>query len=122
MHSPDDVLAKLRPGIDGVVLSVGKQPGHLLPQVWEQLPDKEQFLDHLAEKAGLESTAWKSPGQLPCLPGRGVRGAEAVSEGAQTGTVPFLPISSACRLPGPLGDVDPIDALMRELLGRLLGQ
>ena len=33
-----------------------------LPQVWEQLPDKEMFLDHLCQKAGLAATAWRQPG------------------------------------------------------------
>ncbi len=58
--SAGEVLAKLRPGIDGVVLSVGGREATFLPQVWEQLSDKEDFLDHLARKAGLPSAAWKS--------------------------------------------------------------
>jgi AMMECR1 domain-containing protein len=33
-----------------------------LPQVWEQLPDKERFLDSLAEKAGCEPSDWRKPG------------------------------------------------------------
>jgi MEMO1 family protein len=58
--SPDDLLEKLRPRVDGVVLRVGQQQGLFLPQVWEQLPDKQEFLGRLAaEKAGLEATAWK---------------------------------------------------------------
>ena len=59
--SPDDLLAKLRPGVDGVVLRVGSHQGLFLPQVWEQLPDKRKFLDRLAEeKAGLAPDAWQS--------------------------------------------------------------
>ncbi len=58
--SADEVLAKLRPGVDGVVMSVDGREATFLPQVWEQLPDKEEFLDHLAQKAGLPPTAWKS--------------------------------------------------------------
>ena len=58
--SPDDLLAKLRPGVDGVVLRVGGNQGLFLPQVWEQLPDKQQFLSRLAEeKAHLDPAAWK---------------------------------------------------------------
>jgi AMMECR1 domain-containing protein len=30
-----------------------------LPQVWEQLPDKVQFLDELAQKAGCKASAWR---------------------------------------------------------------
>jgi AMMECR1 domain-containing protein len=32
-----------------------------LPQVWEQLPDKEQFLEYLCVKGGMPATAWKDP-------------------------------------------------------------
>jgi len=59
--SPEDLLAKLRPKTDGVVLRVGRRQATYLPQVWEQLPDKESFMGHLAEKAGLAATDWKRP-------------------------------------------------------------
>ena len=72
--SPDELLAKLRPGVDGVVLRVGGNQGLFLPQVWEQLPDKQQFLSRLAEeKAGLEPAAWKRQRrENPGLSGRGI--------------------------------------------------
>jgi AmmeMemoRadiSam system protein A len=57
--SPEELLEKLRPGVDGVVLRVGLRTSTFLPQVWEQLPDKELFLNHLAEKAGLSASAWR---------------------------------------------------------------
>ena len=60
--SPEDLLAKLRPHQDGVVLTVGGRRATFLPQVWEQLPVAETFLDHLAAKAGLRPTAWREPG------------------------------------------------------------
>jgi AmmeMemoRadiSam system protein B/AmmeMemoRadiSam system protein A len=60
----DDLLAKLRPGVDGVVLQVGRGQATFLPQVWEQLPDKETFLSRLSMKAGLPAYAWRSPGAL----------------------------------------------------------
>ena len=59
--SPQDLLAKLRPGIDGVVLRVEDQQATYLPQVWEQLPEKRLFMGELAEKAGLPADAWKRP-------------------------------------------------------------
>jgi hypothetical protein len=59
--SPRDLLEKLRPGIDGVVLSVDGQTATYLPQVWEQLPDKRTFLRELSQKAGLAADAWTSP-------------------------------------------------------------
>jgi MEMO1 family protein len=59
--SPADLLAKLRPGVDGVVLRVGNRQATYLPQVWEKLPDKRAFLGELAEKAGLPAEAWMRP-------------------------------------------------------------
>ena len=58
-----DLLEKLRPGIDGVIIKKGYRQATFLPQVWEQLPDQKEFLTHLCYKAGLEGDAWKS-GQL----------------------------------------------------------
>ncbi len=55
----DDLLRKLRPGIDGVIIKKGYQDATFLPQVWDQLPDKEQFLRHLCMKAGLSGSEWK---------------------------------------------------------------
>ena len=54
----DDLLKKLQPGVDGVVLSDGRHGATFLPQVWEQLQSVEQFLGQLCLKAGLEETAW----------------------------------------------------------------
>jgi MEMO1 family protein len=60
--SPEDLLAKLRPGIDGVVLEVRGRHATYLPQVWRQLPDKRTFLGELSQKAGLAAEAWTLPG------------------------------------------------------------
>jgi AmmeMemoRadiSam system protein A len=57
--SPDDLLAKLQPHIDGVVLRLGSRRATFLPQVWAQLPDKAEFLNHLCQKAGCEASAWR---------------------------------------------------------------
>jgi len=54
-----DALLQLRPGIDGIVLEYGALRSTFLPQVWEQLPQAEQFMAHLKVKAGLPSTFWK---------------------------------------------------------------
>jgi len=56
---PEDLLAKLQPHNDGVVLKIGPRGATFLPQVWEQLPDKAEFLNHLAQKAGCEPSAWR---------------------------------------------------------------
>ena len=55
----DDLLAKLHPGLDGVILTLGSARATFLPQVWQQLPHSEDFLGHLCRKAGLKDTAWR---------------------------------------------------------------
>lgn len=57
----DDLTRQLRPGIDGVILQgPGNEQATFLPQVWQQLPQPELFLDHLCRKAGLSGDAWRS--------------------------------------------------------------
>ena len=55
----DELLEKLRPGIDGVILKKGGARATFLPQVWEQLPQPSIFLEHLCRKAGLSPHAWR---------------------------------------------------------------
>ena len=55
----NDLLNKLRPGIDGVIIKKGIHQATFLPQVWEQLPETEDFLTHLSLKAGLDGTEWR---------------------------------------------------------------
>jgi AmmeMemoRadiSam system protein A len=56
---PAELLAKLRPGIDGVVLSDGLRRATFLPQVWEKLPSAEMFLEHLCQKMGAPADLWR---------------------------------------------------------------
>jgi AmmeMemoRadiSam system protein B/AmmeMemoRadiSam system protein A len=49
----DDLLAQLVAGEDGVILEAEGRRATFLPQVWESLADKRQFLRELARKAGL---------------------------------------------------------------------
>ena len=58
---PQDLKSQLKPGIHGVILSKGWQRSTFLPQVWEQLPDKEMFLKHLCQKAGMGPKCWQDP-------------------------------------------------------------
>lgn len=53
-----DALARLRPGVDGIILSAGRHRATFLPQVWEQLPEPVAFLARLKEKAGLPAGYW----------------------------------------------------------------
>jgi uncharacterized protein len=56
--SEQDLLHKLRPGVDGLNLSDGPQRGTFLPIMWEQLPTPAEFLHHLKIKAGLAPDYW----------------------------------------------------------------
>lgn len=48
-----DLLTRLRPGVDGVILSYNGRRGLLLPQVWARIPDPAEFLDNICDKAGI---------------------------------------------------------------------
>ncbi|HEX7249527.1 MAG TPA: AmmeMemoRadiSam system protein B [Burkholderiales bacterium] len=48
-----DLLAQVREGEDGIILQCDGRRATFLPQVWESLPDKRQFFEHLLGKAGL---------------------------------------------------------------------
>lgn len=53
-----DALAKLRPGLDGLILTHGNRRATFLPQVWEDLPDPQRFMAQLKLKAGLPAYFW----------------------------------------------------------------
>lgn len=48
-----DLLNQLKPGKDGLIIKDGHFQAVYLPSVWEQLPDKVDFLNSLKQKAGL---------------------------------------------------------------------
>ena len=62
--SEEDLLNKIRPGIDGLILKEGGQQGTFLPSVWESLPDPEDFLRRLRQKAGLRADYWSDSLQI----------------------------------------------------------
>lgn len=51
-------LARLRPRVDGVILSYGGRRATFLPQVWDALPDPARFMAQLKMKAGLPPDFW----------------------------------------------------------------
>jgi hypothetical protein len=51
----DHLLSLLRAGEDGVILEADGRRATFLPQVWEGVADKRQFLKELVKKAGLPS-------------------------------------------------------------------
>ena len=52
------LLAVLRPGVDGLLLTSREGRGTFLPSVWEQVRSPEEFLDLLWRKAGLRAGRW----------------------------------------------------------------
>ncbi len=58
VRDEEDLLDRLRPGRDGLVIADQGRRGVFLPQVWESLPDRREFLAHLREKAGLARDHW----------------------------------------------------------------
>ncbi len=56
--SEADLLAQIRPGVDGLILTEGQARGTFLPSVWESLPRSRDFLNQLKRKAGLPADHW----------------------------------------------------------------
>lgn len=60
----EDLKRQLKPGMHGVIISRGNCRATFLPQVWEQLPDKESFLECLCRKGCMDKNAWKDTGTV----------------------------------------------------------
>jgi AmmeMemoRadiSam system protein B/AmmeMemoRadiSam system protein A len=58
VSSRQDLLSRLRSGVDGLIIQEGNKRATFLPAVWEQLPDPETFLTELRKKARLEAKGW----------------------------------------------------------------
>ena len=54
----DELVARLRPGLDGLIIEYGRRRATFLPQVWDALPDPREFLAALKRKAGLPEDFW----------------------------------------------------------------
>jgi uncharacterized protein len=55
----EDLLDRLHPHTDGVILRDGFHRATFLPQVWEKIPDKAEFLDNLCYKMGESPDTWR---------------------------------------------------------------
>ena len=55
----DDLLSRLHPHVDGVILRDGPQRATFLPQVWEKIPDPVEFLNNLCYKMGASPDLWR---------------------------------------------------------------
>jgi AmmeMemoRadiSam system protein A len=55
--SPGERIEKIENGKDGLIIECRSKRGLLLPQVWEEIPEKTEFLEALCWKAGLTPDA-----------------------------------------------------------------
>jgi AmmeMemoRadiSam system protein A len=53
-----DLLSRLTPGVDGLVIVADGRRATFLPKVWDMLPDPQQFLVALKAKCGLAEDYW----------------------------------------------------------------
>jgi hypothetical protein len=56
--SEANLLAQLRPGVDGLLIDDGLRRATFLPAVWHSLPDPRDFLHALRRKAGMPDAVW----------------------------------------------------------------
>jgi AmmeMemoRadiSam system protein A len=54
----DELVAAVRPGVDGLLVEARRHRATLLPSVWDHVADTDQFLGVLWQKAGLARGAW----------------------------------------------------------------
>lgn len=55
-----DLLARLRPGRDGLIIADGGRRAVFLPAVWDVLPQPQDFVAHLKAKAGMARDHWSA--------------------------------------------------------------
>jgi AmmeMemoRadiSam system protein A len=55
----EDLLSKLSPFVDGVIVRDGFHRATFLPQVWEKIPVAADFLDNLCYKMGVQPDLWR---------------------------------------------------------------
>lgn len=58
-NSVEELLANMRPHIDGMALITDERRSVLLPQFWADYPAKPQFLNQLCIKLGARADLWK---------------------------------------------------------------
>jgi len=58
-ENPKDLKTKIRPKIDGVILSLADKQATFLPSVWDELPIFEIFFANLCMKAGMQGDCLK---------------------------------------------------------------
>ena len=66
-RSRSELEAALRPGRDGLILADHRgRSATFLPQVWDELPDRHEFVSHLLAKAGIRPDYDWTNGDIDC--------------------------------------------------------
>ena len=60
VHNEQDLLQKLKPKQEGLVIQDMGKTAIFLPHVWEVMPDRETFLMRLKQKAGFSADHWSN--------------------------------------------------------------
>ena len=66
VSSEADLVSRLRPGIDGLVIEDGKKRATFLPDVWKGIPEPARFVRELAAKAGWPAGHWSATVRAWC--------------------------------------------------------
>jgi len=56
----EDLVTRLRPGVDGLILEHDSRRATFLPQVWDAIPDPRDFVAALKAKAGWPQGFWSA--------------------------------------------------------------
>jgi uncharacterized protein len=56
----DDLLSRLCPFVDGVIVRDGFRRATFLPQVWQKIPNPADFLGNLCYKMGVDPELWRT--------------------------------------------------------------
>jgi AmmeMemoRadiSam system protein A len=59
-ETPEELIEKLQPSLDGVTLIDGSRRATFLPQVWQKIDRPDEFLDHLCVKMGANPDLWRN--------------------------------------------------------------
>ncbi|MBN2100773.1 AmmeMemoRadiSam system protein A [Candidatus Dojkabacteria bacterium] len=62
--SPEELVSKISVNKPGLIIKYGANQATYLPQVWEDLPEAEEFISSLCVKAGMSSDFWRSSGKI----------------------------------------------------------
>jgi hypothetical protein len=95
-----DLLAQLRPGVDGLIIEDLGRRSLFLPSVWEELAEPRQFLTALKLKAGLAAQHFSPGFQAQRFRSIEVKGAMEAGGGAVAGRLGWTVLGTGNRQPG----------------------